>query len=99
MPATPIVRAKEVLDDSSVIEIVVWRVPVPVPPCTHSFKYRLYFGALGQCRVRYDNERGKGDHRHFDGIEEPYRFVTVNQLLDDFQRAVENWRRQYESSD
>jgi hypothetical protein len=99
MPATPIIRAKEVLDDSSVIEIVVWRVPVLLPPCTHSFKYRLYFGALGQHRVRYDNERGKGDHCHFNDIEEPYRFVTVNQLLDDLQRAVENWRRQYESSD
>jgi hypothetical protein len=92
MAADPIVRAKEVRDDGSVVEIVVWRVPQPVAPCTHPYKYRLYFGAGGHCRVRYDNERGKGDHRHVDGLEQPYRFVSLVQLLDDFQRDVEKWR-------
>jgi hypothetical protein len=38
--------------------------------------------------VRYDNERGKGDHRHVDGQEAPYAFTTVEQLLDDFERDV-----------
>jgi hypothetical protein len=42
--------------------------------------------------VRYDNERGKGDHRHVNGTEEPYRFVSLSELLDDFQRDVDNWR-------
>lgn len=46
----------------------------------------------GVCRVRYDNERGKGDHRHVDGIEQPYRFVSLMRLLDDFERDVEKWR-------
>lgn len=92
MAAESIVRAKEIRDDGSVVEIVVWRVPQALPPCTHPYKYRLYFGAGGHCRVRYDNERGKGDHRHVDGIEHPYRFVSLTQLLDDFQRDVENWR-------
>lgn len=92
MPAEPIARAKEVRDDGSVVEIVVWRVPQPLPPCTHPYKYRLYFGADGYCRVRYNNERGKGDHRHLDGVEKPYHFVSLTQLLDDFQRDVETWR-------
>ncbi|MEO6972434.1 MAG: DUF6516 family protein [Rhodoferax sp.] len=92
MQAEPIVRAKETRDDGSVVEIVVWRVPQALEPCTHFYKYRLYFGGDGQCRVRYDNERGKGDHRHFDDIEEPYRFVSLTQLLDDFQYDVETWR-------
>ncbi|MHB1121964.1 MAG: toxin-antitoxin system TumE family protein [Ramlibacter sp.] len=92
MTAEPIVRTKEVRDDGSVVEIVVWQVPRPLPPCTHPYKYRLYFGAGGLCRVRYDNERGKGDHRHVDGAEQAYRFVSLAQLLDDFQRDVENWR-------
>jgi hypothetical protein len=41
--------------------------------------------------VRYDNERGKGDHRHVNDVEEPYSFASINQLLDDFQRDVETW--------
>jgi hypothetical protein len=93
MQATPIARAKEVRDDFSVVEIVIWRLPLPLAPCTHNFKYRLYFGAGGVCRVRYDNERGKGDHRHVGEVELPYRFISVNQLLDDFQQDVENWRQ------
>ena len=67
MRAEPIIRAKEVRDDDSVIELVVWQLAQPIAPSTHPYKYRLYFGAHGQCRVRYDNERGKGDHRHVDG--------------------------------
>lgn len=92
MPAEPIARVKEIRDDGSVVEIVVWRLPQALLPCTHFYKYRLYFGADGQCRVRYDNERGKGDHRHVNGIEEPYRFVSLTQLLDDFQHDVKTWR-------
>ena len=92
MAAEPIIRAKEVRDDRSVVEIVVWRLAQPLAPCTHLYKYRLYFGADGHCRVRYDNERGKGDHRHVNDVEHPYRFVSLSTLLDDFQRDVENWR-------
>lgn len=91
MQATLIARAKEVRDDGSVLEIVVWRIAEPLHPCTHFYKYRLYFGANGQCRVRYDNERGKGDHRHFNDVEAPYIFVSINQLLSDFQHDVETW--------
>jgi len=91
MPAQLIARAKEVRDDGSVVEIVVWRLPQPLPPCTHLYKYRLYFGADGLCRVRYDNERGKGDHRHVGGEEEPYLFESVGQLLDDFEHDIQHW--------
>lgn len=92
MDAQLIARAKEVRDDGSIVEVVVWRVPQPIHPCTHPFKYRLYFGASGVCRVRYDNEQGKGDHRHVGESEEPYRFESLAELLADFQRDVETWR-------
>ena len=46
------------------VEMVVWRVPQPVPPSGHPFKYRLVFARGGQRVVGYDNERGKGDHKH-----------------------------------
>ena len=91
MRATPVVTAKEVRDDGSILEIVIWELPEPLPPSFHLYKYRLYFGAAGVNRVRYDNERGKGDHRHVGNREEEYRFSTLEKLLEDFQRDVENW--------
>jgi hypothetical protein len=35
--------------------------------------------------VCYDNERGKSDHRHVAGKEEPYTFASVEKLIDDFK--------------
>ncbi len=91
MQATLIAKAKEVRDKGSVVELVVWRIAESLHPCTHFYKYRLYFGAVGQCWVRYDNERGKGDHRHFNEVEAPYIFVSIDQLLSDFQHDVKAW--------
>jgi hypothetical protein len=92
MSATLIAKAKEVRDDGSIVEIIIWEVPTPVPPSTHSYKYRLYYGAAGVCRVRYDNERGKGDHYHHGDREEDYNFTTIEQLLIDFEQDVNEWR-------
>ena len=92
MRAASIAALKEVRADGSVVEIVVWQVPEPVHPSPHSFKYRLYFGKDGQSRIRYDNERGKGDHRHVGEIEEDYLFESPEKLLADFRSDVENWR-------
>ena len=71
-----------------IIEIVVWQVPKPVPPSEHPFKYRLVFVRGGKRVVGYDNERGKGDHRHLGKSEMAYRFVDEAQLLDDFWQDV-----------
>jgi hypothetical protein len=38
--------------------------------------------------VGYDNERGKGNHRHFRGVEAPYKFNSVEQLMADFWADV-----------
>ena len=72
-----------------VVEMVVWNVPLPVPPSQHAFKYRLVFVRDGQRLVGYDNERGKGDHRHFGGQELKYRFTDIDTLVADFLRDVE----------
>jgi hypothetical protein len=90
--AVLLARTKEVRDDGAIVEVVIWRLPRPLPPSTHDFKFRLYFGCGGIDRVRYDNERGKGDHRHVNGQELSYEFESVDRLLDDFERDVDNWR-------
>jgi hypothetical protein len=71
-------------DDGAIVEMVVWRVPAPVTPSTHGLKYSLFYGRPGVREVGYDNERGKGDHRHFQGVETVYAFSTVEQLMADF---------------
>lgn len=64
-------RAKEFRDDGSITEIVVWELPEPLPPSSHRCKYRLYCGAASVSRIRFDNERGKGDHRQVGDQEYP----------------------------
>lgn len=88
MKAKLVVRDRRVLEDGCLIEVVIWQVPVPVPPTDHSFKYRLFYGRKGERIVGYDNERGKGGHRHYGEVEVPYAFSTIERLLDDFERDV-----------
>lgn len=88
MDATLITSFKDVADDGSIIEIVVWRVPEPVPPTTHGLKYRLVYIVKGERVIGFDNERGKGDHCHIDGAERPYSFTTLDQLIEDFIAEV-----------
>lgn len=88
MPAELITRFKNITPDGGVIELVVWRVSSPVPPTTHGFKYRAVYAKNGARIVGFDNERGKGDHCHLDGLELPYVFNGVDQLIEDFIAAV-----------
>ncbi|MDP1939384.1 MAG: DUF6516 family protein [Gallionella sp.] len=87
MKATEWFRTREVYGDGFV-EIVIWRVPEPVPPSEHSYKYRLVYVVQGQRVVGYDNERGKGDHKHRGDTEENYLFVSPQQLMVDFMADV-----------
>ena len=91
MKAKPIAQAKEIRDDGSIVQISIWELPKAVPPCAHSYKYRLYYGCAGVCFVRYDNERGKGDHKHIGEIEQAYGFTTLDALLVDFEKDVIDW--------
>jgi hypothetical protein len=88
MAATQLHRDRLDFDDGAVVEMVIWQVPSPVAGSRHRYKYRLYYGRDGRRIVGYDNERGKGDHRHGRGGEERYRFTTVDQLVRDFLADV-----------
>jgi hypothetical protein len=78
--------------DGAIVEMTIWLVPVPVVGSGHAFKYSLFYGHPGQRVIGYDNERGKGDHRHVEGKEEPYAFSTVEVLMADFLADVRRVR-------
>ena len=63
-------------------------MPESVPPSDHGLKYSLFYGYPGRRLVAFDNERGKGDHRHLGDLERPYAFTTVRQLVEDFLAEV-----------
>ncbi len=88
MPAQLITRFKSITPDGAILELVVWKVPAPVPPTEHGYKYRAVYVVDGVRVVCFDNERGKGDHCHLDGVELPYTFVSIEQLIEDFIAAV-----------
>jgi Family of unknown function (DUF6516) len=92
MKARLVRNRKLTFPDGAIVELIVWQLPHPVPGSSHFFKYRLYFGREGKRIVGFDNERGKGDHCHLDGLETPYDFSTVDKLLEDFFEEIE--RRQ-----
>lgn len=95
MKAELLLRRRLVLAPDAFAEIVIWQLPRPLPPTEHGFKYRLAYVVAGECVVRYDNERGKGDHRHFGGKEVEYVFTTPEQLMDEFSTDIERWNHEH----
>lgn len=89
MKAVLVRRSRIELPSAAVVEMVVWRVPRPLPGSAHWFKYRLAHVVDGHCVLRYDNEAGKGDHRHVDGREETVVFPGMEALIEQFLAAVE----------
>jgi hypothetical protein len=75
------------------LEIKLWSLQQPVKSSLHTFKYSLFYGRPSQRLVGYDNEAGKGDHRHFGEHEEPYVFTTPEQLVQDFLADVRRLRQ------
>jgi len=93
MNAELMIDERHVLDESAFVEIVVWRLPKPVRGSAHRFKYRLALVESGRCVLRYDNEAGKGDHRHTERSEITYVFTAPEALLADFWADVEARRK------
>jgi hypothetical protein len=85
-------HSKRIFDDGAIMELKLWRVPAPVSGSRHDLKYSLFYGREGERLVGYDNEAGKGDHRHHLGVEGPYRFQSLEQLIADFRADVDALR-------
>ena len=92
MKADLLIRKREGLTETAFVELVVWRVLEPVPGSGHVYKYSLALVSKGVCVPRYDNEAGKGDHKHVGDQEVAYRFVDLAKLQSDFWNDVEAWR-------
>ncbi|WP_245427055.1 DUF6516 family protein [Mesorhizobium sp. YM1C-6-2] len=78
-----------------ILEIRIWLLPKPTDERPHGLKYSLFFGRPGERIVGYDNELGKGDHRHHRTRQQPYAFSTIETLIADFEadvrKEIEKW--------
>src|SRR5580698_2253117 len=80
-----LVYQNKIVTEHIITEMVIWELPEKTPDRPHGIKYRLSHGnKMGHCIVRYDNELGKGDHKHIDNKEMAYKFISVEQLMKDF---------------
>jgi hypothetical protein len=92
MDAKLMLSERHTISETAFVELVVWRLPLPLPGSSHSFKYRLALVVKGSCVLRYDNESGKDDHKHVGQDVIPYNFITPKALLDVFWNDVDTWR-------
>jgi hypothetical protein len=79
------------LGDDAHAELVAWRVPSPVRGSRHDYKYRFALIVAGICVMRFDNEAGKGDHRHVGSREFSYDFRGLERARDDFLVSAREW--------
>ncbi len=98
MKATSIINTRVADAFGGFAEYVVWLLPEPLPPSRHPYKYRLAYVINREAVVRYDNERGKGDHRHFGNRESAYDFSTPRKLISDFEADIVRWNRENSDS-
>ena len=93
MKAIPL-RQEKIIDElGNVVEIRMWQLPEPSKEKPHGYKYSLVYIVEGVRVIGYDNAEGKGDHRHIEGKINPYRFVSLRKLANDFLRDVEKYKR------
>lgn len=98
MKAVALVRTRIVYSPTAFAELVLWQLPSPMPGSTHRFKYRLAYVVQDVCVLRYDNEAGKGDHRHYSGKESVYAFTGPDKLIAAFQADIARWNRENSDS-
>jgi hypothetical protein len=94
MKSVELIRTRIAYSESAFAELSLWRLAKPLDGSLHRFKYRLAYVVRGECVLRYDNEAGKGDHRHFGGKENAYVFTTPAQLIVDFQNDIARWNHE-----
>ena len=95
MKATRIFYDRALLPDGAVVEMTRWQLPRATLERPHGLKYSLFYGCDGQRIVGYDNERGKGDHKHIGLLEVRYKFESVEKMIADFLQDVERMKNEH----
>ena len=98
MPAKLLLKERRIISENSFLDLVIWELPEPIHGSKHKYKYGLAFVVDNECVLRYDNEYGKGDHKHIMEAEVSFTFKGLAQLVDDFLNDVEHWRQTHEYS-
>lgn len=93
MKAVKLLDSKHAFDDGAIQQLVIWELAEPVLGSQHRYKYRLYYGKGGERIVGYDNECGKGDHKHIRGEQHPYTFTGIDDLVKDFLQDLKEARQ------
>ena len=88
MKAVELVHTRIIYSEVAFAELVLWELTTPLRGSSHRFKYRLAYVVHGECVLRYDNEAGKGDHRHARGKEYKYSFHSLENLLSEFRGEI-----------
>ena len=85
-----LISSKLTLESGYIQEIKIWET-LPSTKYPDGIRYRLALVNLAsrEIAVLYDNHWPKGDHVHVGKTETPYRFESVEQLLQDFFGQVE----------
>jgi hypothetical protein len=84
---------KTLFPDGYIVGMVIWKLPKATKDRLHGLKYRLFYGH-GLRIVGYDNERGKGDHKHINEVEVAYKFVSVEKLVADYLADIERFKHE-----
>lgn len=87
-----LVRHEKITDElGNTIEIKVWQVTVSKDK-PHGYKYSLVYIVEDEQIIGYDNAEEKGDHRHYRNKTEPYGFVNLIGLVEDFYRDIKKYK-------
>ena len=90
-----IFHRKSMLSDTEMVEIKIWKVPRSdqyPEGISYSMVYLRKTGDKYRRILGFDNREGKGYHKHEKGKEEKLIFISVEELIDRFRRAVEDIR-------
>ena len=93
MKAEALMNERVVLSYRAFVEITIWKLARPLEGSAHLYKYRMAYVVDEVCVLRFDNENGKGDHKHLHEIEVPYRFTDLDTLQADFWTEVNSRRK------
>lgn len=93
MKAVLLFQEKGIDELGNIIEGKIWELPEITDDKPHGYKYSLVYIVNDIRVIGYDNAEGKGDHRHIKGKEEPYQFMNLKQLAEDFYNDIEKYKR------